>query len=384
MLHRVIETLKETKIGASEKRVQNRFFVKLILAATVSIGLTSVTTKPAYSKRGSWEQLSGAATDIGVGANGAVFTIGTNKSDGGYGIWKWTGNQWQALPGGGVRIAVDPNGTPWVVDDRGTIFRWRGGKWAKLPGAAKDIGIGANGSVFTIGTNKSDGGYGIWKWTGNQWQALPGGGVRIAVDPRGTPWVVDDRGTIFRWRGGKWAKLPGAAKDIGIGANGSVFVVGTERSDGGFGIFKWKRGGWKQIPGGAVNISVGPSGTPWVTDSSNNIFRKGDDRESKGDDRESVIDVIESFLPPSVQDQIKSVLPPSVQAQGEYSGLTCQTLWHERNAILARKGYCFKTPRAQAVFGKACFAPFGKLSKAEAEEAKLISRLEALKHCPKH
>ncbi len=152
----------------------------------------------------------------------------------------------------------------------------QGGSWEQLSGAATDIGVGANGAVFTIGTNRSDGGYGIWKWTGNQWQALPGGGVRIAVDPRGTPWVVNDRGTIFQWRGGKWAKLPGTATDIGIGANGAVFVIGTERSDSGFGIFKWKRGGWQQIPGGAVNVSVGPSGTPWVTDSSNNIHRKMD------------------------------------------------------------------------------------------------------------
>ena len=198
MPHQVIETLKGTKIGASEKRVQNRFCVKLILAAAVSIGLTSVTIKPTYSQGGSWERLSGAATDIGVGANGAVFTIGTNRSDGGYGIWKWTGNQWQALPGGGVRIAVDPSGNPWVVNDRGTIFQWRGGSWAKLPGSATDIGIGANGSVFITGTERSDGGYGIWKWRHDGWQQIPGGSVNVSVGPSGTPWVTNSSNNIFR------------------------------------------------------------------------------------------------------------------------------------------------------------------------------------------
>jgi len=158
VLNQVIRPLKETEMGASEKRVQNRFCVKVILAAAVSIGLTSVAIEPTYSQGGSWERLSGAATDIGVGANGAVFTIGTNRSDGGHGIWKWTGNQWQSLPGGGVRIAVDPSGNPWVVNDRGTIFQWRGGDWAKLPGGATDIGIGANGSVFITGTERSEGG----------------------------------------------------------------------------------------------------------------------------------------------------------------------------------------------------------------------------------
>ncbi|MCV0369662.1 YARHG domain-containing protein [Filomicrobium sp.] len=47
--------------------------------------------------------------------------------------------------------------------------------------------------------------------------------------------------------------------------------------------------------------------------------------------------------------------------QNYYAGLTCQQLWHERNAIFARHGYCFENPRAIAVFGKGCQPPFGKL-----------------------
>lgn len=66
-----------------------------------------------------------------------------------------------------------------------------------------------------------------------------------------------------------------------------------------------------------------------------------------------------------------------VQAQ------TCEELWQERNAIFARKGYCFKSPRAQAVFGKGCFAPYGELSRAEEAEVKRIKRLEASKKCSK-
>lgn len=79
---------------------------------------------------------------------------------------------------------------------------------------------------------------------------------------------------------------------------------------------------------------------------------------------------------------VASALVPSVHAQGRYSGLTCKELWHERNAILARNGYCFKTRKAQAVFGKGCFAPFGKLSKAEEQEVQRIKSLEASKRCP--
>lgn len=44
-----------------------------------------------------------------------------------------------------------------------------------------------------------------------------------------------------------------------------------------------------------------------------------------------------------------------------YSQLSCAQLWYERNAILARNGYCFKSERALATFGNTCRPPFGKL-----------------------
>lgn len=44
-----------------------------------------------------------------------------------------------------------------------------------------------------------------------------------------------------------------------------------------------------------------------------------------------------------------------------YSTLSCAQLWHERNSILARHGYCFKSERAIAVFGNVCRPPYGAL-----------------------
>ncbi len=43
----------------------------------------------------------------------------------------------------------------------------------------------------------------------------------------------------------------------------------------------------------------------------------------------------------------------------------CDGLWRARNAVFARNGHCFESPKAQAVFGKACFPPYGKLSPAD-------------------
>ena len=41
--------------------------------------------------------------------------------------------------------------------------------------------------------------------------------------------------------------------------------------------------------------------------------------------------------------------------------MSCDELWYARNAIYARNGYCFQTPRARDAFGAGCFPPYGEL-----------------------
>lgn len=136
-----------------------------------------------------WIQQPGAATDIAVGANGAVWVLGTNPVPGGYAIFRWNGSDWEGIDGGGVRIAVDPNGMPWIVNDAGGIFVLTGGGWQQLPGAATDIAAG-----WAIGTNPIPGGYDIYYWKGDrEWAGVDGAAVAIADGP----WVVSSAGTIF-------------------------------------------------------------------------------------------------------------------------------------------------------------------------------------------
>jgi surface antigen len=220
-----------------------------------------------------WQQLSGSAKDIGIGANGTVWVIGTNPVSGGYGIYKWNGSGWQGIDGGALRIAVDPSGNPWVVNSSGNIFRRTPNGWQMLSGLAKDIGIGADGTVWIIGANPVSGGYGIYKWNGSGWQGIDGGALRIAVDKSGTPWVVNSSGNIFRRTPNGWQMLSGLAKDIGIGADGTVWVIGTIPVAGGYGIYKWNGNGWQGFSGGAENISVDSSGNPWVVNNVGSIFK---------------------------------------------------------------------------------------------------------------
>lgn len=216
-----------------------------------------------------WEGLPGAAFDIGVGANGAVWTIGTDNS-----IFRWTGTSWQGVDGSAFRIAVDPSGNPWVVNSRAEIFRRIGGAWQGLPGAAWDIGVGANGVVWVIGTQSAGAGFGIFRWNGSGWDGIDGAAVRIAVAPDGNPWVVNSNREIFRRVGNSWEGLPGSAIDIGVGADGSVWVVGTGSTGAGYGIWKWTGSRWYNVEGAAIGISVGPTGLPWVINSRQEIFRR--------------------------------------------------------------------------------------------------------------
>ena len=62
--------------------------------------------------------MPGAARDIGVGANGAVWVIGTDS-----GTYRWNGRGWTKVPGAAVGISVGRAGKPWVVNAGRVIFR---------------------------------------------------------------------------------------------------------------------------------------------------------------------------------------------------------------------------------------------------------------------
>ena len=203
-----------------------------------------------------WQQLSGAAQDIGVGADGSAWVIGTNSVPGGFGLWRWSGSDWAAVDGGAVRLAVGPRGDPWVVNSEGRIFNRVRNSWRELPGRAVDIGVGANGEVWVIGTDASPGGYSIHRWTGSEWDRVDGAAARIAVAPDGSPWVVNSEGRIYQRQRGTWVEMPGRAKDIGVSANGTPWVIGTDAVPGGSSIFYWNGSTWVRVEGAAIGIAV--------------------------------------------------------------------------------------------------------------------------------
>ena len=117
--------------------------------------------------------MPGKAIDIAVGTNGSVWVLGADGTP-----HRWDGSKWIAISGKGTRIAVDPQGNPWVVNAARNIFRHANG-WQQLPGAATDIAIANDGTTYVVG----DGGqlFSLKSGTTN-WQPIPGGvGVRIGA-----------------------------------------------------------------------------------------------------------------------------------------------------------------------------------------------------------
>jgi Tectonin domain/Papain family cysteine protease len=248
-----------------------------------------------------WHKYPGCAKDIGVGGNGAVWVIGCSETGGGYVLRRWdeVSKSWKAVLGGGVRIAVGPDGQPWLVNINGDIYRGKAdlnpntdeqhkydlGKWDKLPGCGKDIAVGASGGVWLVGCSETSGSYVLRHWDelSKSWKAVPGGGVRIAVGPDTKPWLVNNDGNIYSWKadGSGWDLQPGCAKDIAVGAqgatNGALWVVGCDKVSGGWSLHHWTGvfpHPWERIEGGGTNISVAPDGRPWIVNDIGNIYRR--------------------------------------------------------------------------------------------------------------
>jgi Calx-beta domain/Tectonin domain/Fibronectin type III domain len=244
---------------------------KVTAANAIGTGPASAASNPVLPEN--FAAKPGTATDISVGANGAVWAVGSANVSGGHPIYQWNGSKWVTVAGGAVAIAVDPHGNPWIINSSHKIFRRSGTKWVAVPGTATGISIGANGAVWAVGTASISGGHPVLRWNGSKWVTVTGAAaVAIAVDPHGDPWIVSSGHKISHWSGTKWVAVSGAATDIAVGASGSVWDVGTDTVTGGHSVSERIGSGWVKSPGAAVKIAVDQHGNPWIANSSHHIF----------------------------------------------------------------------------------------------------------------
>lgn len=228
-----------------------------------------------------WTQLPGGATDVAGGGDGSIWIIGTSPGPD-YGIYYKSGtSSFTQVNGSGVRIAVDSNGDPWVVNSLGEIYQRVGGangQWQQRPGGATDIGAGG-GEVWITGRTTIPGtnDYYAYRWNGSSWDIYQAGGVRIAVDSSGAPWLVNAAGNIYYGPGGAFQQVDGAAVDVGAGG-GQVWVIGNQLVGGDHPIYYWTGAihGTTFVPveGSGVGIGVGSNGLPIVVNSAGGIYQR--------------------------------------------------------------------------------------------------------------
>ena len=195
-------------------------------AVDVNGGVYRLTTNDVHT--GIWETLPGVASDIAVGGavgsgSGTTWCIGGWCNGGDCPIFKWDPsiNNWvqDASNGAAVRIAVGPDGIPWVLTASNNFYRYttsdpRTGNWSPVTGLSTDLAIGPAGYVFSYGT-VSSGKLNLSVWDEQQPVAgdtnvavLPvwvqglqpcntGPTSALAVGPNDTPYVICSGGTVM-------------------------------------------------------------------------------------------------------------------------------------------------------------------------------------------
>lgn len=271
------------------------------------------------------------AKDVAVGFNTSDLWItgGNAPLNGNSDIFKFNPytNGWNKIEESfkGARIAVAPDGTPWVVQANGNIFKRNStstgaSTWTQQPGSATDIGIGGNGDVWITDRTPVNGGFRVCKLIGNpatSVQCSNGGAIRVSVSQSGIPWIVAQSGAIFRHsnnqaNNGTWENISGNVSDIAVGPEHAAlpgtsipfpipfaWSVARKSSNGMNNLSTWAEqpfinlggpgadspvakgwvsgielGSWMGPNGGAGSaVAMGGDGRPVVVDTFGNIIR---------------------------------------------------------------------------------------------------------------
>jgi peptidoglycan hydrolase-like protein with peptidoglycan-binding domain len=259
-----------------------------------------------------WITASNNARDVGIGSNGSVWIISNIAVGNNFTIQRWNGSSFVTSNNGtGVRIAVAPDGRPWVVGFDGSIWRRTTtspttGTWDQVAGCARDIAVDVDlfgdDLVWVVGCAPIGSNFGLHRLNGSG-VFVPVAGrtaVRVAAEHgTGRVWVADSAGAISRYigfAGQPWQNVPGLARDVAGGPRGAdfngpinyAFVVGT---DGKAWVFNEQVGNADDEaephaftfrlfaepllppPLSLGSIAVGPDGAPWVVTTSFRLLR---------------------------------------------------------------------------------------------------------------
>lgn len=89
----------------------------------------------------------------------------------------------------------------WRLGEHNQIYQRTDRGWQRVQGSAIDVGDG-----WVIGTDRRNGGFGIYRWNGRRFDRMPGGAVEIGGSYE-RPWVINNRGERFEWMGHDWREV---------------------------------------------------------------------------------------------------------------------------------------------------------------------------------
>lgn len=267
-------------------------------------GPSATVATPASTYTVNWVSTSFNAIDVGVGAEGDFYTVGTDGRLYGYNFLINTYTQIVADFDLNTitRVDVDADGTPYVVAGCFGIYYLNCHNiWVKLPGCANDIGVGRGGEVWKIGCDTRAGGFGIWKLfckckckggcerkclrfrpnkystnkTGDVrkcfWYRVEGGAKRIDVGIDGNPIVATDAGAVFRYDGINYIYISGIlARDVSVSNEGLLFAAGINTTI--YRLVNEANGIWATLSGAALEVTAGPYSQPWAVATNNIVY----------------------------------------------------------------------------------------------------------------
>lgn len=292
---------------------------KIVLAPDNSIWIIKADAAIAHWVNGKLRLIPGKAIDIAVGQGGIVIAVGI---DGRLHRWMPDSNSWttESGPPNLVKIALNPNSEPWVINTDGDIFtlaavtqpavRFDIGSadtngivfhkhkrnsqrevrrarqtaysgvtqaskatdafpitWIDTQASAASLAIASEGSVFSL---NATGSIGRWSNLQKQFNSYPGKFLKIAVEASGNLWGINLYGRIFRHEGSGWVQVNGTASDIAIGVGGQIYA---NTAAGGLLKYDAASGSMLPIAGYLFSVAVAPDGVPWGLGKNNFVTR---------------------------------------------------------------------------------------------------------------
>lgn len=163
----------------------------------------------------SWENFGGKADKIAVESSGTPWVINDGQ------IYRLRGRTWQSMPGKAVAIGAG-GGTVWTIGESGAVYKWSEDSftWENYGGKASEIAVENNGTPWVINNQQ------IYRLRGRTWQSMPGKAVAIGAGG-GAVWAVGDSEAVFKWdeNAFAWMNRGGKASRIAVSGNGLPYVI---------------------------------------------------------------------------------------------------------------------------------------------------------------